>query len=76
MQYAGFTDLCNNRMNASRHKDKDYLQIMKKGPSPQPEIKQIMEEFDICHHCKFMYPGHLLTVCKFTSDRQSMPKIS
>lgn len=42
MKYAGFSDLCNNRMTASKHKDKDYLQVMKKSPSPQLEIKQNM----------------------------------
>lgn len=63
-------------MTTSKFKDKDYLQAMKKMTSPQPEIRQSLEEFDTCHHCKYMYLPHMLVTCRFTSERQSMPKIS
>ena len=43
IQYAGFSDLCTNRMNASRHKDKDYIQAMKRMTNPQLNIKQNMD---------------------------------
>lgn len=63
-----------NRMALSKSKDKDYMQTMKKGLHLSVEIKQQLEQFDVCHHCKYIYPEYLLTTCKFVSDRQSMPK--
>lgn len=59
-----------------KNKEKDQLQMMKKmGPAPH-DIRQSMEQFDICHHCKFLYLPQFLVTCKFVSDRPCMPKIS
>lgn len=65
-----------NRLNLARFKDKDYMQAMKKGMHLNPETMQELDEFDVCHHCKYIYPAQLLTTCKFLSDRQTMPKTS
>lgn len=35
-----------------------------------------MAKFNMCHHCKFLYPDYLLFSCKFTSDKQAIPKIN
>ena len=63
-------------MGISKSKDKDYLLALKKGNHVNPEVKKQIDQFDICHHCKYIYPDYLLTSCKFISDRQSMPKTS
>lgn len=65
-----------NRMALSKCKDKDYMQTMKKGFHLSADIRQELDDFDVCHHCKYIYPSYLLTTCKFVSDRQSMPKTS
>jgi hypothetical protein len=46
---------------------------MKRAPV-STETKEALEEQDVCHHCKFLFPPHLLSTCRFVSDRQSMPK--
>lgn len=56
--------------------DKDYLQTMKKHGVPTSQTRQTMEEFEMCHHCKFLYQKQFLVECRFHSDRQTMPKIS
>ena len=33
-----------------------------------------MSKFNTCHHCKFLFPDYLLFTCKFTSDKQAIPK--
>jgi hypothetical protein len=76
IQYAGLADMHQNRMNLAKYKDKDYLLAMKKGLHLTPELRQELDEFDVCHHCKYIYPASLLTSCKFVSDRQAMPRTS
>ena len=49
---------------------------MKRMTSPQLNSKQNMDDFDTCHHCKYMFPLSLLSTCRFSSERQCMPKIS
>ena len=67
-------DLDRNRMGLGRLKDKDYLLAMKRSAQLGPEHKHDMKQFDMCHHCKFLYPEYLLTACRFTSHRLAMPK--
>ncbi len=69
----------NNRLAVSaRMKDKDVLQMMKKGAclASIGEIQHEMAQFNTCHHCKFLYPDYLLFTCKFTSDKQAIPKVN
>ena len=40
IQYAGLADMYNNRMALGKHKEKDYMQSMKKGPQLNAEIKK------------------------------------
>lgn len=35
-----------------------------------------MNNFNTCHHCKFLYPDYLLFTCSFTSDKQAIPKVN
>lgn len=35
-----------------------------------------MARFNTCHHCKFLYPEYLLFTCKFTSDKQAIPRVN
>jgi hypothetical protein len=75
----GFRELMQNRMAiSSRLKDKDVLQMMKKGAclASIAEIQHEMAGFNTCHHCKFLYPDYLLFTCKFTSDKQAIPKVN
>jgi hypothetical protein len=68
-----------NRSNITpRLKDKDLIQMMKKGAclASVSSIQQEMSKFSACHHCKFLYQDHLLFTCKFTSDKQAIPKIN
>lgn len=74
IQYAGLADMYSNRMGLSKLKEKDYMQMMKKGAHLSADVKRELDEFDVCHHCKYIYPSYLLTTCKFVSDRQAMPK--
>jgi hypothetical protein len=73
-QYAGLADMQQSRMTLSKCREKDYMQIMKKGLHLSAEVRQELDEFDVCHHCKYIYPAYLLSACKFTSDRQAMPR--
>ena len=68
-----------NRLNiTSRLKDKDIMQMMRKGAclANLSDIHHEMGKFSMCHHCKFLYEEHLLFSCKFVSDKQSIPKIN
>lgn len=62
----------------AKFKDKCMLQMMKKGVNMgvQAEIQQEMSSFHMCHHCKFLLPDYLLFHCKFTSDKQALPKLN
>ena len=62
----------------ARMKDKDMLQLMKKGAclGALGEVQQEMAKFSTCHHCKFLLPEYLLFHCKFTSDKQALPKMT
>ena len=31
------------------------------------------EKFDICHHCKLLYPENFLIKCKYTSEKMGIP---
>jgi ketopantoate reductase len=59
-------------------KDKCIFQMMKKGAclASLLEIQHEMQKFNTCHHCKFLYPDYLLVTCKFSSDKQAIPKIN
>ncbi len=48
--------------------------MMKKTPNLTPKVLQTFNKFNTCHHCKFLYPDYLMKTCKFTSDRQALPK--
>jgi hypothetical protein len=52
--------------------------MMKKGMhlSNLKEVQAEFAQFNTCHHCKYLYPDYLLMTCKFTSDKQVMPKAS
>lgn len=60
-------------MTLHRVRDRDYLQAMKRAPV-SAETREALEEQDVCHHCKFLFPPHLLSSCRFVSDRQAMPR--
>lgn len=77
IQYVGFRELMQNRLNiTAKLKDKCMIQMMKKGAclASIQEIQQEMARFNMCHHCKFLYPDYLLFTCKFASDKQAIPK--
>lgn len=79
IQYVGFRELMQNRLAiTTRLKDKCVLQMMKKGAclASIGEIQHEMGRFNTCHHCKFLYPEYLLFTCKFTSDKQAIPKVN
>ena len=68
-----------NRLSiTSKLKDKDLTQMMKKGAclASVSTIQQEMSKFHSCHHCKFLFQDYMLFTCKFTSDKQSIPKIN
>lgn len=48
--------------------------MMKKTPCLNNETLAAFNKFYTCHHCKFLYPDYLLKTCKFSSDRQALPK--
>lgn len=52
--------------------------MMKKGAclAIVPSIQQEMSKFNTCHHCKFLFQDHMLFTCKFTSDKQAIPKMN
>ena len=73
----GFRELKQNRLNISgKIRDKCMIQMMKKGAclASVAEIQQEMGKFNTCHHCKFLFPPHMLSSCRFVSDRQAMPR--
>lgn len=75
----GFRELMQNRFNiTAKLKDKDIVQMMKKGAclATVGDIQHEMAKFNTCHHCKFLYQEHMLFTCKFTSDKQAIPKIN
>lgn len=77
IKYVGFRELLQNRLNiTAKLKDKCMIQMMKKGAclASIQEIQQEMARFNMCHHCKFLYPDYLLFTCKFASDKQAIPK--
>ena len=79
IQYVGFRELMQNRLSITpKLKDKDLVQMMKKGAylASVGSIQQEMNKFHMCHHCKFLYQDHMLFTCKFTSDKQAIPKIN
>lgn len=47
---------------------------MKKTPNLNQKVLETFNKFNTCHHCKFLYPDYLMKTCKFTSDRQALPK--
>jgi hypothetical protein len=68
-----------NRCNVTaRLKDKCMVQMMKKGAclASIGEIQHEMGKFSMCHHCKFLFQEHMLFSCKFTSDKQAIPKMN
>ena len=68
-----------NRNNVTcKLKDKDLLQMMKKGAclANLTDIQHEMTKFSMCHHCKFLYLDNLLFTCKFSSDKQAIPKMN
>jgi hypothetical protein len=78
-QYVGFRELMQNRMNiTARFKEKCMVQMMKKGAclASIGEIQYEMAKFNMCHHCKFLFPDYLLFTCKFSSDKQAIPKVN
>lgn len=75
----GFRELMQNRFNiTAKLKDKDLIQMMKKGAclATVGDIQHEMGKFNTCHHCKFLYQEHMLFTCKFASDKQAIPKIN
>lgn len=46
---------------------------MKKSSTESPEAVKHFETFDICHHCKLLYPPEFLVKCKYTSERMGIP---
>lgn len=79
IQYVGFRELMQNRFNiTAKLKDKDLIQMMKKGAclATVGDIQHEMGKFNTCHHCKFLYQEHMLFTCKFASDKQAIPKIN
>ena len=68
-----------SRMTISaRMKDRDTLQLMKKGTGlgVLGEVQEEMGKFSTCHHCKFLLPNYLLFHCKFASDKQALPRMT
>ena len=37
------------------------------------EVTKNFEKFDICHHCKLLYPENFLIKCKYSSDKMGVP---
>lgn len=37
------------------------------------EVSKGFEKFDICHHCKLLYPENFLIKCKYTSEKMGIP---
>ena len=75
----GFRELMQNRLTITpKLKDKDLIGMMKKGAylASVNSIQQEMSKFYMCHHCKFLYQDHFLFTCKFTSDKQAIPKMN
>jgi len=58
----------------ARFKGKSMLQMMRKAASLSPPVQ--MNGFHMCHHCKLLLPENLLFDCKFSSDKQALPKMS
>ena len=46
---------------------------MKKSGHESAEVTKNFEKFDICHHCKLLYPDSFLVKCKYTSDKMGVP---
>lgn len=66
--------MANNRQNLGRFRPKDLFEMMKKTAYLAPDTLATFNKFFTCHHCKFLYPDYLLKTCKFSSDRQALPK--
>lgn len=77
-KYVGFRELMQNRHNVTaKLKDRDMLTMMKKGAclASLQDIQHEMNKFSMCHHCKYLYQEHLLFSCRFSSDKQAIPKM-
>lgn len=46
---------------------------MKKANNDSVEVAKAFEKFDICHHCKLLYPENFLIKCKYSSDKMGVP---
>lgn len=46
---------------------------MKKASWENVEASKAMEKFDICHHCKLLYPENFMVKCKYSSERLGSP---
>ena len=57
-KYFGFRWIYENRRQPCALKDKNILEEMKKGKNDffQSKASKQLQKFDICHHCKLMYP--------------------
>ena len=43
------------------------IEEIKKASHEPHESARGFEKFDICHHCKLLYPENFLIKCKYTS---------
>lgn len=46
---------------------------MKKAGGESIETTKAFNTFEICHHCKLLYPENFLVKCKYSSDRMGVP---
>lgn len=52
----GFREIYLHRLEPCKYKDKNILEEMKKSSQESAEAARNFERFDICHHCKLLYP--------------------
>ena len=69
----GFRDIYLNRLEPCKFKNKSIMDEMKKSGHEPAEVTKNFEKFDICHHCKLLYPENVLVKCKYTSERMGVP---
>ena len=49
------------------------LEEIKKAVHEPMQTVREFEKFDICHHCKLLYPETFLTKCKYASEKVGIP---
>lgn len=62
-----------NRNKPCKYKNKNILEEIKKSSIDFHESSKGFEKFDICHHCKLLYPANFLIKCKYSSEKLGIP---